>query len=140
MSEESIALREAELRRILDDATAELEELSVVKRYMARRAQQARPSVETPTPAPVQQSLPQVGFTASRPTTLTPAIVMALKNGTNVWLTARDLQTVVGSLIGRAVPMSSISPKLTDLKNRGVIVRDDMKVALKERVPEEAIG
>ena len=52
------------------------------------------------------------------------------------WHSSNDLQAYVSHLKGRDVPMSSVSPTLSNMKSKGVIVRDGLKVALGARVPE----
>lgn len=72
---------------------------------------------------------------ASRPTK--EALLEALSVGHDLWQTAGQLQDVTSAWAGRTIPMGTISPYLTDLKNDGLIVRSGMKVALKSRVQAE---
>jgi hypothetical protein len=52
------------------------------------------------------------------------------------WQSSNELQIYVGHLKGKPVPMSSISPTLSIMKNKGIVIRDGLKVALAARVPE----
>jgi hypothetical protein len=62
-------------------------------------------------------------------------IVTVLRQMPKVWTTANEIQTRVSELKGEEVPMSTISPYLTTLKNDEIIVRNGMRIALKERAP-----
>ena len=68
------------------------------------------------------------------------ALVHVLKNSDRIWLTAGDLKRRVEAILGREVPMSTISPTLSNLKSDGVIVRSNLKVAHAERVPLSTDG
>lgn len=75
---------------------------------------------------------------ARKPTDTTKNIMIAvMRTMANIWTTASELQARVSEIKGREVPMSTISPTLSDLKNKdGLIVREGMKIALKERLKE----
>jgi hypothetical protein len=69
-----------------------------------------------------------------RQNTTAALIVDVLRTSTTAWRTANEIQEEVGQRKGQPVPMSTISPTLSDMKAKGLIVRDGLKVALKERV------
>lgn len=61
----------------------------------------------------------------------------ALRVADRVWLTANEVQEFASKLRGgEGIPMSSVSPGLSDMKQDGTIERDGMKVALKSRLNE----
>ncbi len=47
---------------------------------------------------------------------------------------ANEVRAKASELKGTEIPMGTVSPTLTDLKNAGLIVRDGMRVALASRV------
>lgn len=65
------------------------------------------------------------------------AIVEALSAPRELWQTANQIRDFIVKLLGKDVPMSSVSPALTDLKNSGTIARRDMAVALVLRLERE---
>lgn len=73
---------------------------------------------------------------AARAKTNKDAMLMALRIASDVWLTANELQERASKLKAKDIPMATISPTLTNLKNAGVIVRDGFKVALASRLHE----
>lgn len=81
------------------------------------------------------------GLTASAPSrrlTKREMIIEALNAPRDLWQQASDIQAYVSSLSGTNVPMSSISPELTGMKNNGTIVRKEKFVALSLRHEEAA--
>ncbi len=68
----------------------------------------------------------------------TPNLVLqSLTQSAVVWLTSNEVQADVTRMKGAEVPMSTISPTLSNLKKDGIIVRDGNKVALRERALAE---
>lgn len=67
-------------------------------------------------------------------------IVEAMNPPTPLWQTANEVQALVSQMSGKEVPMSSISPALSELKNAGTVVRQGMVVALALRVESEEPG
>lgn len=65
-------------------------------------------------------------------------ILAIMRKAEKVWWTANELQDLASEARGSEVPMTSISPNLSKLKNNGDIVRDDLKVALAERVADQS--
>lgn len=64
-------------------------------------------------------------------------ILNVLKSSDQMWWTANQIQDALKAL-GDDVKMTSISPNLSRLKESGDIVRDDLKVALADRAPQNA--
>lgn len=54
------------------------------------------------------------------------------------WMTANEIQARARAITGKEYPMNSVSPMLSDMKNAGEIVRDDLQVALKSRIERES--
>ncbi len=128
---ETIDADEAELRRVIAKAQADLEELAIVRRWLIRKAgpKQHQPDIVVGnTVIEVKQHSP------TRIPGLKDLLIKALSISHDPWLTANQIQVVASSLARKEVKMSSISPKLTDLKTKGEIVRRDMHVALASRV------
>jgi hypothetical protein len=67
-------------------------------------------------------------------------IVEALNSPRPLWQTANEIRDYLSQQEGRDVPMSSVSPELTKLKNSETIVRKDLLVALALRVEKEEPG
>lgn len=65
------------------------------------------------------------------------AIIEALSAPRDLWQTANQIREAASMLLGKDIPMSSISPALTDLKKSGTIARRDMTVALVLRLEKE---
>ena len=65
------------------------------------------------------------------------AILEYLYRTPDLWRTANHVRENVSGMKGAEVPMSTISPTLSELKKEGYIVRDGLKVALWERVARE---
>lgn len=65
-------------------------------------------------------------------------IVDALNEPHPLWQTANDVQAYVSKTCNRDIPMSSISPELTALKNNGAVSRREKFVALTLRLEEES--
>ena len=60
--------------------------------------------------------------------------VQILESSPTPWLTSNEIRERASNIKGADVPMSSVSPTLTDLKKDRIIVRDGLKVALASRV------
>lgn len=57
-----------------------------------------------------------------------------LRQSDRVWFTANELQEQASVIKGRHIPMATVSPTLSKMKNDELIVRDGLKVALTDRV------
>ncbi|WP_076860219.1 hypothetical protein [Bradyrhizobium mercantei] len=65
--------------------------------------------------------------------TLEQLTLLLFRNCSDTWWTANEIQDYLQRIKGKDVPMSSISPILTALKNSGVIVREGHNIALTEK-------
>lgn len=74
----------------------------------------------------------------SRRLTKREMIIEALNAPRELWQQASDIQAYVSKRSGKDVPMSSISPELTAMKNNGTLVRNEKFVALAFRYEESA--
>lgn len=63
-------------------------------------------------------------------------ILSLLQSDDKLWWTANEIQDGLAN-IGDVIKMTSISPNLSRLKESGDIVRDDLKVALADRVTQK---
>jgi hypothetical protein len=72
--------------------------------------------------------------------TLEELITYLLRGAVDPWALATQIQAGLTHYKQQPVPMSSISPTLTTMKNKGAIVRDGLKVALTSRVPQAQVG
>lgn len=61
-------------------------------------------------------------------------IWQCLRNSQNRWLTAVEIRSIASVAKKDAIPMSSISPMINAMMKQGHVVRDGLKVALKERI------
>jgi hypothetical protein len=81
-----------------------------------------------------EQSIPAPAEYQTRRLRLPDLVVEAMRSIDSIWTDAVTIQTEASRIRGDEVPMGSISPTLTVLKDQGVVERDGMKVALKERL------
>jgi hypothetical protein len=58
-----------------------------------------------------------------------------LAGSVDPWATANQIQAALSQMVQRPIPLTSVSPMLTSMKNKGIIARDGLKVALASRVP-----
>lgn len=153
LTEDMIDKRDAELDIVIAQARAEKDMLAAARRYFALVKQSggtgAVSVVIHPAPPPMAAEQPRnntaypiednipffpgVRLTRNGKPTLSGQIVILLKESPEPWLTAREIRERVGG----EPPMTSISPALSDLKDRDVIARKDLRVALKSRVEGE---
>ena len=120
---------------------AEREEAMIAKRVLERLDGNAV-TVSRPSQSLVERSVfdkLHALSAASRPPTLVEYILKALQDSFMVWSNANDIEDFVSKLKGAEIPMSSISPMVTELKKRGVIVRDGLNVALASRVRRRSL-
>lgn len=59
-----------------------------------------------------------------------------LMGAVDPWATANQIQAALSQLVERPVPLTSVSPMLTSMKNKGLILREGLKVALASRLFE----
>ncbi|WP_316185138.1 MULTISPECIES: hypothetical protein [unclassified Bradyrhizobium] len=65
--------------------------------------------------------------------TLEQLTLLLFRNCSDTWWTANEIQDYLQRIKGKDVPMSSVSPMLTALKNSGIIVREGHNIALAEK-------
>jgi hypothetical protein len=132
----------AEEDRILAEIEVGLTQLE--ERWAAYRSYVLSPSSDAPSQVviiePKTSKWPPgyLSKEASARRTKNAIIIECLEKPRPLWQTAKDIQSyfeVEWSM--KNVPMSSISPALTALKNNGTIFRRDMFVALALRLEEE---
>jgi hypothetical protein len=66
--------------------------------------------------------------------TIEGLIVLLLDNCRDTWWTANEIQNALKFVKDKDVPMSSVSPTLWNLRNKGIIVRQGLNVALKSKL------
>jgi hypothetical protein len=99
------------------------------------------PTVPPPPPAPTSQPAPEdeekledtVKRLAKGNETLEELTVMLMEECVDDWWPATEVQDYLTRVKGKEVPMSSVSPTLTKLKDAGILVRDGHKVGLASR-------
>lgn len=69
--------------------------------------------------------------------TLEQLTMLLMRNCGDVWWTATEIKDFLTRVKGREVPMASISPMLTNLKNNGVIIRSGHNIALTGRAKQD---
>jgi hypothetical protein len=62
--------------------------------------------------------------------TLEELIILLFTHCVDPWWTAQEVQENLSLVKGKEVPMASVSPTLTNMKNKNLLVRDGLKVAL----------
>ena len=119
-----IIARIAEIEAMQASLATELEELTVARRVLVRLG---GGDAAPPIPIVQQAKMP-------RPGTTRDLFLEVLKGNDPPWMVANEVRSKASELKGVEIPMGTVSPTLTDLKNAGLIVRDGMKVALASRV------
>lgn len=133
----SVIARLAEIERLQSQMAAERDELLIAKRVLERLEKNPPQRPLPPPPPPPHRPLvffaPMMGE-PSRPPRLAEFFLKTLQDADPPWMTANEVQVAASTLKGSEIPMSSVSPTLTDLKNKGLVARDGLKVALATRV------
>jgi hypothetical protein len=144
--------RRAEIAKITADLKVEDAELATAEKVLIRLGATAplplMPVViAEPEAAPVSVSMPPASQEAESEglvsdvvknimtghESLEQLIALMFENCSDEWWTANEVQICLTEIKGKEVPMSSISPTLTNMKNNGVIVRDGFNVGLAAR-------
>jgi hypothetical protein len=115
-----IIARIAEIEKAQAAFALELDELRVAQRVLARLGAQSD----------MQPASPKT----PRAATTKALFVDILRDNPEPWMTANQVRERASFLKGSDIPMGTVSPTLTDLKNDGLVVRDGLKVALAERI------
>lgn len=144
LSLSSIRARKAELNRTIGEAQAQLADLDVAERIVLRFGEASgdtRPSLDTMDDllvrAKVEMPTPKSkthGALADRPLKINDLFQSVLRQSAEIWMTANEIQERASAIKGQEVPMGTVSPMLSIMKSKGVIVRDGLKVALAERL------
>jgi len=69
--------------------------------------------------------------------TIEESIEWLLEGAVDPWATSVQIQAALSGTLKRPVPMSSVAPTLTNMKNKGSLAREGFKVALASRVQNE---
>lgn len=143
-----------EIEALRDKASAAFERASVAMEKHRKEADEyniALGVLAKIAPAPTSMSAPSVqampkprfygGGTATYISTASgpiyQRILNLLKSSEQLWWTANQIQEALEAQ-GDVIKMTSISPNLSRLKESKDIVRDDLKVALADRAPQNA--
>ena len=116
-------------RRAIDE---EEHELQIAERVYLRFGESEVVNV------PAVSTLPTAFATWSSQSKIGPAtteefILVVLSNSASPWLTSSEVREEVSRRKGKEVPMGTVGPTLTAMKNDGKILRDGHKVALSSR-------
>lgn len=144
-----VAARREQLETEIEERQLELSELAVAERVLRRLADYIPSAHLPPTPPgvtlnsitrpPRPPSPPPVPKNESYAVdtvreSVESLILIILGASDRVWWTANELQVELTALKGSEVPMSTVSPTLTNMKNSGKIYRDGLRVADPNRV------
>lgn len=105
---------------------AELSELRIAEKVIARLG----PDEDTAASAPVRLIEGQ----KSSSLTTKEAVLIVLEQAAEIWLTTQQVRERASEFQGRDIPLGTIAPNLSDLKNEGRIQRDGARVAHVERL------
>lgn len=119
----------AELEFRVSEISDQLEELAEAEAFVKRFGDEGEGSISADNVPDERLPFPPV----VRAKTTKDALLLALKVATDPWLTANELQVRAIALKGSEIPMATVSPTLSNLKNAGLIVREGLKVALATR-------
>lgn len=140
------AIREqkAMLSRAILDAQTQLADLEVAERIVRRFGQAT--TDERPDGQAMDDLLRRANVDAPKSEIATALVERAitskavflsvLRQSADPWMTANEIQERASAIKGHAVPMATVSPTLSNMKNAGLIVREGLKVALAERLNE----
>lgn len=141
------AIREqkAALNRVVLDAQTQIADLEIAERIVRRFGQAT--ADERPDGQAMEDLLrranvdaPIVEATrAERNLTSKSVFLSVLRQSADRWMTANEIQERASAIKGHDVPMATVSPTLSNMKNAGLIVRDGLKVALAERLNENGV-
>ncbi len=148
LSLSAIRARRADAQRRINEAQAELADLDIAERIVQRFGQAK--GDQHPSSADMGDLLQRAGVEAlklrttdvlkERALTMRALFHAVLRQSTEPWMTANEIQERASAIKGQSVPMATVSPTLSNMKNEGLIVRDGLKVALAERLNENGAG
>ena len=138
----AIRAQKATLNRVILEAQTQLDDLEVAERIVLRFGQAT--ADERPDSQSMDDLLRRANVdapateakSAERTMTSKAVFLSVLRQSANVWMSANEIQERASAIKGQDVPMATVSPTLSNLKNAGLIVRDGLKVALAERLKE----
>lgn len=142
LSSAAIRERRASLNKQIADAKAQLADLDIAERILERFGQaigEPRPNARDMNDFLHDMGLDEAASVSTAPNTsmTTKALFKSvLRQSSDVWMTANEIQERASAIKGQEVPMATVSPTLSNMKKAGVIVRDGMKVALASRLNE----
>lgn len=136
----------AEAERLAEAARAELDDLIAAEHILIRLIE--RPSVVQSTEGEsLMAKIPRLLNALTEAAEINRGTANPYKADTNkalfyrvlsdsaqMWMNANEIQEAASSLKGSDIPMSSVSPGLSEMKNDDVIERDGLRVALKRRL------
>ena len=125
----------AELEFRLSEISDSLDELSDAEAVVKRFGDEDEVGIESVIVPEAKLPFPP----AIRAKTTKDALLLALKVSTEPWMTANELQVRASSLKAAEIPMATVSPTLSNLKNAGLIVREGHRVALATRIKSEQL-
>lgn len=148
LSSAAIRERRALLNKQIADAQSQLADLDIAERFLERFGQPV--AAARPSRSEMDDLLERGGIAAEpifQPTmgsgksmTTKALFAVVLRESPERWLTANDIQERASAIKGQEVPMATVSPTLSNMKNEGTIVRDGLKVALASRLNENGAG
>ncbi len=124
---------------LLDARNKELARLTALANALQQFAEGFVPqgsSIRQETPPLTPTTMPAIKTPYGNKTTK-DLIRAYLASTPSLWKTSEDVQRGVSEIKGFEVPMGTIGPTLSNMKNNGEIFRDGNKVALAERVRNE---
>lgn len=131
---DDVKARRAQIAAMRSALEAEDHELQIAERVLMRLA---RKTLAIAPRLPDEQiSSQQIGDDGAASGTVEELIIRTLRLSAVAWLTSAEVKGDVDRMRGREVPMGTIGPVLTELKNKNIIVRDGNRVALSERSHE----
>ena len=136
--------QKAMLNRAILEAQTQLADLEVAERIVRRFGQATadeRPDGQAMEDllrrAKVEAPKSETAAAPAERTITSKAVFLSvLRQSLNPWMTANEIQERASAIKGHDVPMATVSPTLSNMKNAGLIVRDGLKVALTERLNE----
>lgn len=144
---DSIRAEAENVRARLDTLLKELAEIETAE-IMVRKFGEEQPSGRSAQPVAPFSRRDELPLAEVPPTSVPdPAslskrdlILLILSESPIPWMTAAEITAKARALTGKAIKRENISPKLSDMKTDGQIVRDDMKVALVSRVEKNPVA
>jgi hypothetical protein len=128
--------RIAEIESLLASLPKELEELRVTERVLKRFDVSGEGGVRLEAKRPITGSAD--GDAKPHPPMKTREIfIQVLKESETAWMTANEIKDRASSIKGADIPMGTVSPTLSEMKNAGFVIRDGLKVALAERIKRD---